>query len=96
MKPYNIYVTVAYPPDTDTPGLAEENKTKVKIYITQHRGLFLSQRYSKVPLSRWFIYGNFLGGIVPFVLAVENRPLLSYLQPCAFVLSSAPGDQINL
>lgn len=29
IKPYNIYVTVAYPPDTDTPGLAEENKTKV-------------------------------------------------------------------
>ena len=24
----NIYVTVAYPPDTDTPGLAEENRTK--------------------------------------------------------------------
>ncbi|CAF1344904.1 unnamed protein product, partial [Didymodactylos carnosus] len=24
----NIYVTVAYPPDTDTPGLIEENKTK--------------------------------------------------------------------
>lgn len=30
MKPYNIYVTVAYPPDTDTPGLAEENKFKVR------------------------------------------------------------------
>ncbi|OBS65806.1 hypothetical protein A6R68_05654, partial [Neotoma lepida] len=30
VKPYNVYVTVAYPPDTDTPGLAEENKTKVK------------------------------------------------------------------
>ncbi|RXM93783.1 3-ketodihydrosphingosine reductase [Acipenser ruthenus] len=29
IKPYNIYVTVAYPPDTDTPGLAEENKTKI-------------------------------------------------------------------
>uniref|UniRef100_A0A8C9ZNJ3 3-dehydrosphinganine reductase n=1 Tax=Sander lucioperca TaxID=283035 RepID=A0A8C9ZNJ3_SANLU len=28
IKPYNIYVTVAYPPDTETPGLAEENKTK--------------------------------------------------------------------
>uniref|UniRef100_A0A803JIF3 3-dehydrosphinganine reductase n=1 Tax=Xenopus tropicalis TaxID=8364 RepID=A0A803JIF3_XENTR len=28
VKPYNIYVTVAYPPDTDTPGFAEENKTK--------------------------------------------------------------------
>lgn len=24
----NIYVTVAYPPDTDTPGFAEENRTK--------------------------------------------------------------------
>ncbi len=24
----NIYVTIAYPPDTDTPGFAEENKTK--------------------------------------------------------------------
>ncbi|UJR14049.1 hypothetical protein I4U23_001046 [Adineta vaga] len=24
----NIYVTIAYPPDTDTPGLAEENKSK--------------------------------------------------------------------
>lgn len=29
VKPYNVYVTVAYPPDTDTPGFAEENKTKV-------------------------------------------------------------------
>lgn len=29
MKPYNIYVTVAFPPDTDTPLLAEENKSKV-------------------------------------------------------------------
>ncbi|XP_069469791.1 3-ketodihydrosphingosine reductase isoform X1 [Ambystoma mexicanum] len=28
VKPYNIYITVAYPPDTDTPGFAEENKTK--------------------------------------------------------------------
>ncbi|XP_077633675.1 3-ketodihydrosphingosine reductase [Crocuta crocuta] len=28
VKPYNVYVTVAYPPDTDTPGYAEENKTK--------------------------------------------------------------------
>ncbi|XP_038626323.1 3-ketodihydrosphingosine reductase [Tachyglossus aculeatus] len=28
VKPYNIYITVAYPPDTDTPGFAQENKTK--------------------------------------------------------------------
>lgn len=35
IKPYNIYVTVAYPPDTDTPGLAEENKTKVHTLSTR-------------------------------------------------------------
>ncbi|KAL8182598.1 UNVERIFIED_CONTAM: hypothetical protein K2H54_058510 [Gekko kuhli] len=29
VKPYNVYITVAYPPDTDTPGFAEESKTKV-------------------------------------------------------------------
>ncbi|KAK1786797.1 hypothetical protein P4O66_017187 [Electrophorus voltai] len=37
VKPYNVYVTVAYPPDTDTPCLTEENKTKVKpynVYVT--------------------------------------------------------------
>lgn len=28
VKPYNVYVTVAYPPDTDTPGYIVENKTK--------------------------------------------------------------------
>lgn len=35
MKPYNIYVTVAYPPDTDTPGFAEENKTKVSKLLSE-------------------------------------------------------------
>lgn len=34
MKPYNIYVTLAFPPDTDTPGLVEENKTKVNVAYT--------------------------------------------------------------
>ncbi|KAI5612563.1 vacuolar protein sorting-associated protein 4B, partial [Silurus asotus] len=29
VKPYNIYVTMSYPPDTDTPSLAEENKMKI-------------------------------------------------------------------
>ncbi|XP_026556869.1 3-ketodihydrosphingosine reductase [Pseudonaja textilis] len=29
VKPYNIYVTIAYPPDTDTPGFAEECQNKV-------------------------------------------------------------------
>ncbi|KAL7984558.1 hypothetical protein Chor_003128, partial [Crotalus horridus] len=29
VKPYNICVTIAYPPDTDTPGFAEESQNKV-------------------------------------------------------------------
>jgi hypothetical protein len=29
LKPYNIYVTLSYPPDTNTPGLETENLNKV-------------------------------------------------------------------
>ncbi len=28
LKPYNVYVTLSYPPDTNTPGLETENLTK--------------------------------------------------------------------
>lgn len=40
VKPYNVYVTVAYPPDTDTPGFAEENKTKVSMLVFNAGNLF--------------------------------------------------------
>lgn len=33
IKPYNIYVTMAFPPDTDTPLLAEENNSKVSVNV---------------------------------------------------------------
>ena len=49
MKPYNIYVTVAYPPDTDTPGLAEENKLKVR--RTNRRPACHSHYYMKMKSS---------------------------------------------
>lgn len=45
VKPYNVYVTVAYPPDTDTPGFAEENKTKVSIPL----GLFRAFNVVNLP-----------------------------------------------
>ena len=32
VKPYNIRVTLSFPPDTDTPGFQEENVTKVYKY----------------------------------------------------------------
>lgn len=30
LKPYNIYVTLSYPPDTDTPGLKQELLARVR------------------------------------------------------------------
>lgn len=42
-------MTVAYPPDTDTPGLAEENKTKVHTFST---------RYTLKSILPWFFYGS--------------------------------------
>jgi 3-dehydrosphinganine reductase len=33
LKPYNILVTLSFPPDTDTPGLATENLSKVSVKI---------------------------------------------------------------
>uniref|UniRef100_A0A0E9WIJ5 Uncharacterized protein n=1 Tax=Anguilla anguilla TaxID=7936 RepID=A0A0E9WIJ5_ANGAN len=47
MKPYNIYVTVAYPPDTDTPGFAEENKSKVG-YCDCERPLCINRPVSHI------------------------------------------------
>lgn len=29
LKPFNIFITLSYPPDTNTPGLESENLTKV-------------------------------------------------------------------
>ena len=31
LKAHDIYVCVAYPPDTDTPGFVEENKSKPEV-----------------------------------------------------------------
>lgn len=35
VKPYNIAVSVVFPPDTDTPGFENENKNKV-IYSSSY------------------------------------------------------------
>ncbi|XP_017327045.1 3-ketodihydrosphingosine reductase isoform X1 [Ictalurus punctatus] len=50
VKPYNIYVTVSYPPDTDTPALAEENKMKpleTKL-ISETSGVYQPEQVAKV------------------------------------------------
>ncbi|CAK9297666.1 unnamed protein product [Gordionus sp. m RMFG-2023] len=49
VKPYNIRVTLAFPPDTDTPGYAQENLTKPTVTkdICQTSGLFSPQVVAK-------------------------------------------------
>lgn len=59
VKPYNVYVTVAYPPDTDTPGFAEENKTKVSIPLCPDSGLNIGNPFSDFSLFTLQPTGHF-------------------------------------
>uniref|UniRef100_A0AAQ5ZAK0 3-ketodihydrosphingosine reductase n=1 Tax=Amphiprion ocellaris TaxID=80972 RepID=A0AAQ5ZAK0_AMPOC len=66
IKPYNIYVTVAYPPDTDTPGLAEENKTKPleTRLISETSGVCQPDQVAKI-VVRDAVQGNFNSSVGP-------------------------------
>ncbi|XP_051556618.1 3-ketodihydrosphingosine reductase-like isoform X1 [Myxocyprinus asiaticus] len=66
MKPYNIYVTVAYPPDTDTPGFAEENKTKPleTRLISETSGVCQPEQVAKIVVKD-AVQGNFTSSFGP-------------------------------
>ncbi|MCL4118973.1 UNVERIFIED_CONTAM: hypothetical protein GTU68_049830 [Idotea baltica] len=72
LKPYDISVTVNYPPDTDTPGFAEENKTKpVETgLISESAGLFKTEDVAKA-LIEDSLHGKFSSsvGLEGFMLA---------------------------
>ncbi|CAL1539395.1 unnamed protein product [Lymnaea stagnalis] len=53
VKPYNIYLTLAFPPDTNTPGFQEEQKTKPKEtkLISETSGLFTAENVSNIILA---------------------------------------------
>ncbi|CAG5896685.1 3-dehydrosphinganine reductase [Menidia menidia] len=66
VKPYNIYVTVAFPPDTDTPLLAEENKSKpleTKL-ISETSGIWQPDQVAKI-LVKDAVQGNFNSSVGP-------------------------------
>lgn len=66
VKPYNIYVTVTYPPDTDTPCLTEENKTKpleTKL-ISETSGVCQPEQVAKV-IVKDAVQGNFNSSVGP-------------------------------
>lgn len=53
MKPYNIQVTMSFPPDTDTPGFAEEQKMKPKEtrLLSEAGGLFTPESVARTILD---------------------------------------------
>ncbi|XP_007898714.1 3-ketodihydrosphingosine reductase [Callorhinchus milii] len=66
VKSYNIYITVAYPPDTDTPGFQEENKDKpleTKL-ISETSGLCQPDQVAKIIVND-AVQGNFNSSIGP-------------------------------
>lgn len=53
MKPYQVSITMGFPPDTDTPGFATENKDKPEETrrISESAGLFPPSQVAKVLLN---------------------------------------------
>ena len=53
LKPYNVDVSIVYPPDTDTPQLAFENQIKPEItrMISQNAGLLSAEKVAEVILK---------------------------------------------
>ncbi|XP_025114934.1 3-ketodihydrosphingosine reductase-like isoform X2 [Pomacea canaliculata] len=64
LKPYNIKVTLAFPPDTDTPGFAEEQKIKPKEtrLLSEAGGLFQPDTVAKIILKD-SLKGKFLSSV---------------------------------
>ncbi len=60
LKPYNIRFSILYPPDTDTPGFALENRTKpVEVKIMSRGGGFLTSEKVADALMRGIAKNKF-------------------------------------
>lgn len=86
VKPYNVSVTLALPPDTDTPGFETENKTKpneTKI-MSESGGLYSPETVAKQLLDD-ALKGHFFSyiGLESFILTslcVGMSPFQSFLE----------------
>ncbi|XP_046449073.1 3-ketodihydrosphingosine reductase-like [Daphnia pulex] len=83
LKPYNLTVTVSFPPDTDTPGFAEENKNKPEEtrLISETAGLFSPETVAKVLLDH-SLKGKFIStvgfeGFLQSVVCIGMAPITS-------------------
>jgi len=95
-KPYGVTVTLALPPDTDTPGLVNENRTKPMEtrLISESAGLFhpdvVGEQIVKDALHGRFIsYVGFESGIVCTVCAGMSPPA-SFMSLALEVLLMSP------
>lgn len=81
VKPYNITVTVCCPPDTDTPGFEEENKTKPTEtrLISEAAGLFkadeVAHKLVEDALSGAFFTTNGVEGFMLTTLSAGMGPI---------------------
>ncbi|XP_057370953.1 3-ketodihydrosphingosine reductase-like [Daphnia carinata] len=85
LKPYNLTITVSFPPDTDTPGFAEENKDKPEEtrLISESAGLFSPETVAKALLDHT-LKGKFvstvgLEGFLQSTVCAGMSPVTSFV-----------------
>ncbi|XP_078481319.1 3-ketodihydrosphingosine reductase-like [Ciona intestinalis] len=87
IKPYNMAVTISFPPDTDTPGFHSEDDTKPEEtrLISETAGLFSAEVVAK-SLVRDIVRGEFINtiGLDGFILG----NLTVGMAPCNSVVSA--------
>lgn len=102
VKPYNIHICIAFPPDTDTPGLHEENKTKpmeTKL-ICETSGVFEANHVARIILNDAVkgSFQSFLGidGWLLSSLASGMSPVTSVLDAMFQVLTMGLFRAVSL
>ncbi|OTF78197.1 3-ketodihydrosphingosine reductase-like protein, partial [Euroglyphus maynei] len=98
----NIRVTVSFPPDTDTPGFANEQHGKPKIteLISDEGGLFtpeqVAEKSLKDCLNNQFISTIGMNGFVVTTLCSGMMPCYSWSQRLIQILLMSPLRAIGL
>ncbi|ELU06177.1 hypothetical protein CAPTEDRAFT_162669 [Capitella teleta] len=102
LKPYNVYVTLAFPPDTDTPGFATELATKPKEtkLISETAGLFQASYVAK-KMMKDSIRGKFLSymgmdGYMLSCITCGMAPVVSIMEATQQVLLMSVFRAISL
>lgn len=101
-RPYNISVTVSFPPDTDTPGFKDEQvgKPEVTRLISEEGGLFPPARVARRALvdavcSEFVSYVG-LNGFVMTTMACGMMPTRSWLRRTMQVILMGPFRLVGL